>query len=149
MDSNSIFTKNFLTLYNSSGIRGATALMELINLRAGKKVIDNSYISRMLKRAARGETLNPSIDKAEAVAVGLNTSLSRMINTNPEQDYIELDLVSLESAYRHTDSFCDSAGIDSSEFKARALKLQYEAIERSDSSNLSFQMYQLAKEFNV
>ncbi len=148
MNPSQAFTKNFLKLYSESNIKNATALMELINQRSGEKVIDNSYISKMLKAAKNGETLNPSIDKVAAIAVGFNVTLTSMITEDVNSGYAELDVKKLEAAYRHTDSFCESANTDSSEFKARAFKLQYEAL-LFGNNNLAFKMHQLAKEFGI
>ena len=148
MNPSQIFTRNFLKLYNASGVKSATALMELINLRAGKKIIDNSYISKMLKTAKEGELLNPSIDKVEAIAIGFGLTINEMVSDTSTNSGSEIDVRALETAYRHTESFCQSANTDNSEFKARALKIQYEAILHGDD-NLTFKMVQLAKEFGI
>ena len=147
-----IFTENLLALVKEHGVHSAASLTELINLRAGTKSIDHSYVARILKSAKKGESVNPSLDKAGAIAAGFNISLSEMLVknylTSGKANY-KLDDKKVEAAFRHVESFCEQANVDNSEFKARAFNLHYNALVLNNTEDLAVKLHFLAKEYDI
>lgn len=150
-----IFTKNLLDLVRKHDLN-ARSLANLINTRSGKrgeKVIEYSYIAKMIHHAKKGEYLNPSLDKAGFVADGFGLSLADMLQPNlnikgysPGQSF---NTKALEDAFVHVESICDSLGITEPQFKARALEIQYQAIISGDTAQAAGELIKLSKLFNI
>ena len=149
MKESTVFTQNLLKLYEKSGLN-AKSLTELVNLRVGEKVIDHSYVARMIKTAKDGNDVNPSLDKASALAIGFNHNLAEMLSYNCGNNNTQsFNTDSLVKAYMNVESFCDHLNITQPEFKARALEIQYSTILDGDLVAGQAKLHLLAKEFDL
>lgn len=80
MKDKTLLVKNLRDLAEALGCKtNATKLTQLINERAGKKVIDRSYVARVLKHSEK-DPANISLDKFFKICCSLNVDPWQMLH---------------------------------------------------------------------
>lgn len=123
MDNKKVLAKNLRDLSKAHGCEmNATKLTKLINDRAGKNVIDKSYIARILKDSEK-DPANISLDKLAKISSSLNVDAWQVIHP-----------MGFDSEGR---SRASGSALDSSVLK-RAVKYSISAAEELETENLDF-----------
>tara|TARA_R110001583_G_scaffold136211_1_gene288052 strand:+ start:336 stop:788 length:453 start_codon:yes stop_codon:yes gene_type:complete len=145
-----LFTKNLLDLIAKNNFNAKT-LSEQINKKAGMKIIDHSYIAKIVKNAKENDIgANPSLNKAVAIASGFGLNLIDMLAAHQDNKNIDsFDDAALEAAFRHTEIFSDSMGLKNSDFKAKVFKIQYWIIVSGNTGEGSALLAKLANKYST